>query len=162
MLRGGRSTITSDSSSLTHHRWLFYIEGALTIFVAVVAIFVLPDFPETTRWLSPQERALALLRIEEDGATQEEDEDEKNASHARGLWLAITDWKVWWLALALTSQVVALSFNAYFPTLSATMGFSRTITLVLCAPPWIFAAILAFVVSRSVPYNGDRTRLTDC
>ena len=148
-------------TSLTHHRWLFYIEGALTVFIAIVAIFVLPDFPETTRWLSPQERALAILRMEEDGATQEDDE-EKDASHARGLWLAVTDWKVWWLSLALTSEVVALSFNAYFPTLAATMGFNRTITLVLCAPPFIFAAIFAFVLSRCVPQDGDRTRLTDC
>lgn len=43
-----------------------------------------------------------------------------------GLWLALTDWKVWWLALALTAQVIALSFNAYFPTLTATMGFNTT------------------------------------
>lgn len=28
-------------------RWLFYIEGALTMFFAVVAVFILPDFPRT-------------------------------------------------------------------------------------------------------------------
>ena len=58
------------------------------------------------------------------------------------------DWKTYWLALALTSMVVSLSFNAFFPTLSATMGFDRTVTLLLCAPPWAFATLLAFVVSR--------------
>jgi sugar phosphate permease len=47
-------------------RWLFYIEGAMTVVVAIIAIFVLPDFPSTTKWLTPAERRLAELRMEED------------------------------------------------------------------------------------------------
>ena len=87
-----------------------------------------------------------MKRMEEDAGVGDEDETEQ--SHGRGLWLAITDWRVWWMALALTSQVVALSFNAYFPTLSQTMGFNRTVTLLLCAPPFAFSAVVAFLVSR--------------
>jgi hypothetical protein len=30
--------------------------------------------------------------------------------------LAVKDWKVWWLALALAAQVLGLSFNSYFPS----------------------------------------------
>jgi len=134
-------------------RWLFYIEGALTIAIAIIAIFVLPDFPSTTKWLSEQERALAIRRMEEDAGVGDEGETE---GHGRGLWLAVSDWKVWWLSLALTSQVVALSFNAYFPTLSATLGYSRTVTLLLCAPPFVFAAIVAFVLSRHSDKTGER------
>ncbi|KAF9452505.1 MFS general substrate transporter [Macrolepiota fuliginosa MF-IS2] len=135
-------------------RWLFFIEGALTIGVAILAIFILPDFPTTTRWLSPQERALAIRRMEEDAGVGDEQETEQGAGS--GLWMAITDWKVWWLSLALTSQVVALSFNAYFPTLSATLGFNRTVTLLLCAPPFVFAAIVAFWLSRRSDKQGER------
>lgn len=113
--------------------------------IAIVAIFVLPDFPRTTKWLSPRERALAIRRMEEDAGVGDEEQTE---GHHNGFWLAITDWKVWWLAFAVTSQVVALSFNAYFPTLSATMGFNPTVTLLLCAPPFVFTAIFAFVLSR--------------
>jgi len=135
-------------------RWLFYIEGTLTIFVrykrclfwatliilligskvAFCALFILPDFPTTTsRWLSPVESRLAQRRIEEDFAGLGDEEQTEKGS-AAGFFGAMTDWKVWWLALALTSMVVSLSFNAFFPTLSATMGFSRTVTLLLCAP----------------------------
>ncbi|CAL1701093.1 unnamed protein product [Somion occarium] len=138
-------------------RWLFYIEGALTIFVAIVAIFVLPDFPTTTRgrWLSDEERHLAMRRMEEDAGVGDETETEVGG-HAAGLIMAIKDWKVWWFSLAMTSQVVALSFNAYFPTLSATMGFNTTVTLLLCAPPFVFTAILAFLVSRHSDKTGER------
>jgi len=113
--------------------------------VAVVAIFILPDFPHNTRGLTPQERALAVRRMEEDVGVGDGEETETSTS---GFWLAITDPKVWWLALALTSQVVALSFNAYFPTLSATLGYNPTISLVLCAPPFLFTVIVAAFLSQ--------------
>lgn len=48
----------------------------------------------------------------------------------------------------------ALSFNAYFPTLTATLGFSNTITLLLCAPPWALTAFVAFIWSR----HSDKTQ----
>lgn len=137
-------------------RWLFYIEGSLTIFVAFCAIFILPDFPATSRrWLSAQEVRLAELRMAEDVGVGDEGETE-TGGRAHGLVLSVLDWKVWWLALALTSLVVSLSFNAYFPTLTATLGFSTTVTLLLCAPPWAFATLVAFAVARHSGRVGER------
>ncbi|KAJ3773078.1 MFS general substrate transporter [Lentinula raphanica] len=128
-------------------RWLFYIEGALTVFVAICAMFILPDFPTTTRWLTPLERTLAVRRMKEDAGVGDQSETEVGGQ-ASGLLLALSDWRVWWMSFALTAQVVSLSFNAYFPTLSATMGFNNTVTLLLCAPPFVFASIAAFFLSR--------------
>ena len=46
---------------------LFYIEGTLTIFTALITAFVLPGFPSgPRRWLSPIEVRLARERPEED------------------------------------------------------------------------------------------------
>jgi MFS family permease len=53
-------------------RWLFYVEGAATVVVAIIAAFVLPDFPSTTKWLTPAERRLAELRMEEDAGIVDE------------------------------------------------------------------------------------------
>ena len=135
----------SSHSDNSFHRWLFYIEGGLTMAVAVLAIFILPDFPHNTRGLTPRERALAMRRMEEDVGVGDEDETETSAS---GFWLAVTDLKVWWFAFALTSQVVALSFNAYFPTLAATLGYNPTISFILCAPPFLFTVIVAAFLSQ--------------
>ncbi|KAF7313294.1 FCP1-like proteiny domain-containing protein [Mycena chlorophos] len=137
-------------------RWLFYIEGALTIFIAVVAIFVLPDFPTTSKWLSPEERELALLRMQEDVGVGDQGETETGGP-LHGLMLAITDWKVWWLAFALTAQVIALSFNAFFPTLTATLGYNPTVTLLLCAPPFAFSALVTFFLARHSDKAAERS-----
>lgn len=83
--------------------------------------------------------------MEEDAGVGDEEQTEGSSS---GLWLACADPKVWWLAFTLTAQVVALSFNAYFPTLSATLGYNTTVTLLLCAPPFIFTVIVAALLSQ--------------
>lgn len=46
-----------------------------------------------------------------------------------GLYLTVADWTLWWSAMAANAIVVSLSFNAYFPTLSATLGYDPTVSL---------------------------------
>ena len=65
-----------------------------------------------------------------------------------------TDYKVYILALSLTSMVIALSFNQFFPTLTRTLGYSSTVSLLLCAPPFFFATLMAFLVAR----HSDKTQ----
>lgn len=128
-------------------RWLFFVEGSLTVLVAVLAVFVLPDFPETTRpgWLTEKEIQLAIRRMKED-SDQEEEEGKKG--HAAGFLAAMRDPNMYILTLIMTSQIVAQTFNMYFPTLAATLGYSRTVTLLLCAPPFLLSAVLTFLNSR--------------
>ena len=134
--------------------WLFFVEGSLTIAVAILSIFVLPDFPETSSgWLTHEEKALAIQRMVEDVGQIDRSVDddvfpEKLLGRWPGLHLAVTDWKVWYLAVALLFMAVSLSFHAYFPTLAATMGYGPTRTLLLCAPPWMFATAVALALSR--------------
>ena len=91
------------SSTRTDFAWsdpdrLFYIEGALTIFVALIAVFVLPDFPSTShRWLSPIEVRLAEKRMEEDAGVGDEGQTE-GKSRGKLLLDALTDWKAMYMA----------------------------------------------------------------
>ena len=125
--------------------------------VALAAMQILPDFPENTSgWLSLPEQRLAQMRMIEDAGP------ETISEKHNGFVLALTDWKVWWLALALTALVAALSYHVYFPTLSATMGYNRTITLLLCAPPWIFASVVALLLSRQVQTEHFKHSLLIC
>ncbi|KAG9100237.1 hypothetical protein FRC06_004377 [Ceratobasidium sp. 370] len=153
-------------------RWLFYIEGALTMAVALAAIFILPDFPSTTRWLSPEERRLAEVRMAED-VGGEVDKDTAQEGHFYGFFLAMKDWKVWWFAMALTGITIGLSFNAYFhksgerflhvtvPLFVGLIGFiiaiatmniaARYISLFLMAQAYAGLIVLLSWVSNSIP-----------
>ena len=122
----------------------------MTVLVAIIAIYILPDFPETkSSWLTPHEQALAVKRMAEDAGTSPGTEHRKSGQF-HGLSLAVNDSKVWFLALGLSCFVISLSFNAYFPTLTATLGFNPTVTLLLCSPPWLVSTVASILVSRWV------------
>jgi hypothetical protein len=129
-------------------RWLFFIEGTITVLVAISSMYILPDFPEgSNTWLTPAEKVLAVQRMVED---VEVHTDLHTAPESRflGFHLAVSDWKVWWLAVTFTVMVISLSFGAYFPTLVATLNYAPTITLLLCVPPWLFATGAVLLLSR--------------
>ncbi|KIK39170.1 hypothetical protein CY34DRAFT_14582 [Suillus luteus UH-Slu-Lm8-n1] len=144
-----RATLISCGSMFSNgfgSLWLFYIEGGITIIVAIGAMFILPSFPHNTKWLTPEERSLAISRLADDGYGTLVGPGKKTT--IQGLWDSLLDWKVWWFAVTLFIYHIALSFGAYFPTIVATMGYDTKVTLLLGAPPWLLAMIGAFTLSR--------------
>lgn len=84
------------SGGLAGWRWLFIIEGAASFAFGILAIFVLPDFPESeggsAKWLfTPEERVVAIERMLRDRVAGTED----GKSVWYGLKLAITDYRMW-------------------------------------------------------------------
>ncbi|KAG1719831.1 major facilitator superfamily domain-containing protein [Suillus lakei] len=109
-------------------------QGGITILVAICAMFILPDFPHNTRWLTPEERALAISCLAEDSYGKIDELGKRTTM--QGLWDAVSDWKA-----------VGQSFFIYFPTLCATVGYDTTVTFPLCASPWVFAGMVAFALT---------------
>lgn len=154
-------------------RWLFWIEGAITMAVAISAGFILPDLPHNSRGFTEEELQLAQLRMIED--VGEADEDSADQGPFDGLKMAVKDYKIYVMMLTFTAYVVGksnrfslgsyfirranhhelpgLSFNAFFPTLTGTLGFEYVPTLLMSAPPWVFSCIVSVIVS----WHSDRT-----
>lgn len=114
-------------------------------------MFILPNYPANTKWLSDSERRLAMLRLAED-ASEEDRHDSIGAFE--GLKMAVSDpvlYVVWFMQLGLNT---AAAFTNFFPTIVATLGYGQTTTLLLSAPPYVFAAILGIANS----WHSDRTK----
>jgi hypothetical protein len=93
-------------------RWLFWIEGAATMGIAIAAAFILPDLPHNTRGFTKEELEVAQLRMTEDVGVA--DVDSEDLGTYGGLWMALKDVKVYVMMLVFAVYVVGLSFNAYF------------------------------------------------
>ncbi|KAK2603668.1 hypothetical protein QQS21_004141 [Conoideocrella luteorostrata] len=136
-------------------RWLFIIEGAITVVIAIFAFFILPDFPRTTKWLGEEEMALATWRLEEDIG-----QDDWVSSEEQTLWLgfklALEDVKTWVLLVLLFGNISAASVTNFFPTVVATLGYSNVITLLLTAPPYVLGVITTFAVAWHADRTGER------
>jgi hypothetical protein len=92
-------------------------------------MFIILDWPATTKWLTEEEKALGVVRLIE-GAGEEDSEIE--------IWdafkMAATDFRVWHCILnQLCVQAVA-SLTNFLPTLVKNFGFNTINTLLLTAP----------------------------
>jgi len=65
-------------------------------------------------------------------------------SQLRGIKAAFSDPKTYILALAYHGITGCAGFQNFFPTLTATLGYSRIISLCLVAPPYIFMVFWSF------------------
>ncbi|KAJ4177774.1 MFS domain-containing protein [Fusarium falciforme] len=132
-------------------RWLFWIEGAITMAVALSAAIILPDLPHNSRGFTEEERQVAQLRMIEDVGEADTDSSEEGIFY--GFNLAIKDVKIYIMMLTFTAYVVGLSFNAFFPTLTGTLGFEYVPTLLMSSPPWVFSCIVSLINA----WHSDRT-----
>ncbi|KAF1972019.1 MFS general substrate transporter [Bimuria novae-zelandiae CBS 107.79] len=149
----GAGVLSNMEGTLGHRawRWLFWIEGATTMFIALFAMFILPDLPHNTRGFTEEERIVAVLRMTED--VGKADVDSEDMSPFAGLIMAVKDLKIYVMMLTFTAYVVGLSFNAFFPTLTQTLGFAYVPTLLMSAPPWVFSCIVSLINA----WHADRT-----
>ena len=136
-------------------RWLFIVEGAITVVIAVAAFFVLPNFPRTTSWLSEEERAIAVWRLQEDIGTDDWTGSEEQ-SFFHGFKLAFADVKTWLLMIVETGIVSSGGVTNFFPTVVKTLGFSNFITLLLTAPPYALAVITTYLNAWHADRSGER------
>lgn len=146
-------TLSSRYANLAAWQWLFIIQGAATGLVALGAAFILPDDPLVTRWLTPEERLLANSRVQGDQVGAKK----RNVSVWKGLKAAASDPKLWLFAFMQHMHLAANGFKNFFPTAVKTLGFNRTITLVLTCPPYLIAGFLSIAYSYSSGKFNERT-----
>lgn len=131
---------------------MFWIEGAATCLIAIASAFILPDLPTNSRGFTAEELEIAQLRMVED--VGEADTDDVNAGAFDGFFMAVKDVKIYVMMFTLTAYVVGLSFNAFFPSLTQTLGFGYVPTLLMSAPPWVFSVIVSLINA----WHADRTQ----
>lgn len=86
-------------------RWIFILEGLLTVVVALVAPFAIHDSPETATFLTEEERAFVIhaLRIQNSADSREMIQDESKF-HIKYVIAAFKDWQIW---LGLLSELLS-------------------------------------------------------
>lgn len=99
-------------ASMHSWQWFFLIEGAASIVVAIVAYFLLPDWPENTKWLTEEEREMAQYRVLVSNGGKEE----QVGGTWDGLKEAIRDPFTWMFCGMHFSLINAQSFKDFFPS----------------------------------------------
>ncbi|KAL2825350.1 major facilitator superfamily domain-containing protein [Aspergillus cavernicola] len=116
--------------------WIFIIEGLVTFTVAVVAFWVMNDYPDTAKFLTQEEKNEVSRRLEEDRSSLA---DEYNMKF---FWDAVKDWKIW-VHMFITVGVYTplYSFSLFLPTIVSSLGYENEQAQLMTVPPYVVACV---------------------
>ncbi|OQO00720.1 hypothetical protein B0A48_13211 [Cryoendolithus antarcticus] len=134
-------------------QWIFLLEGAMTVLAGVACYFILPDTPDTSKWLGERERRFLKLtnakyrgsKVQQQSSHEAELPLEKTP---KGQWRTflsiITDWQLYLQAMIfMSSSVPTYALKFTLPQIILNMGFSSTTAQLLTAPPYLLGAVSA-------------------
>ncbi|KAM5372176.1 hypothetical protein ACJZ2D_007576 [Fusarium nematophilum] len=133
---------------LTGWRWIFIIEGVITVALGIAGYWLLVDFPDSKRkswsFLGQRERDWVVDRIRRDRGDTEVPPFQLGKFLRGG-----ADWKVWAYAMIFfdtTTISYALAYTLPI-LLVGNMGFTVGQAQCLVAPPYAFAGIVMFATA---------------
>ncbi|WVO17304.1 hypothetical protein L204_104996 [Cryptococcus depauperatus] len=126
-------------------QWLFIIEGCGSSFVGLFTWYFMPDWPSTSKMLTPDERLLAAQRLAHDGIGNTAS-SEGQIGHLDAIKMTFGDWRTWIFVVLYMLATGCQTLQYFVPTLIGALGWTgylgqfRTIPLYACA----FLFILVF------------------
>ncbi|KAF2196329.1 MFS general substrate transporter [Delitschia confertaspora ATCC 74209] len=130
--------------------WIFILEGLFTIIVGIASYWMVHDFPDDAKFLTPDDRARVLRRLKADKQSSAEHEEFKMSY----FWASVRDWKTWAFAVIYMGCDGALyAFSLFLPSIINQLGYTSTTANLLSVPPYAAAALLTVAIG----YLADRT-----
>ena len=140
----------SGRGGLEGWRYMFLVQGLISIVIGFVTYFWIVDFPENAHkslwFLTMEEQALAVSRIQKD--RKDVQADPFSCSWGKVLIHAM-DLKVYGFAcLFFLLNLVSTALSYFLPIiLQSGMGFSENASIILSAPPYYYAVIPVIITS---------------
>ncbi|KAF2972643.1 hypothetical protein GQX73_g915 [Xylaria multiplex] len=133
--------------SLHSWRMIFGIEGIITIGLSIISFFTLTDRPETARWLTQEEKDLAIARVKSERMAQASVLDKPDKQK---LWLGF--WNPVVLSTAfvfLLNNITVQGLSFFTPTIVGTIyPMKSTIEKQLyTVPPYVVGAVFVLGLS---------------
>lgn len=131
-------------------RWIFIIEGILTVVVGTSIPWVLPDSPATAKFLSPPEKEFIAGRLSQEmGQLKSGADGHREKFEWKYLWAALTDWKIY-LAVVIYwgNSISVYGFSFAAPTIIKELGYTSAQAQLLTIPIYFFGALMTLGFAR--------------
>ena len=136
-------------------RWLFIVEGVLTVVCGFALYLLLPDYPRNARYFSPDQRRLAQIRILVDRQVSVGSTTRRMTSW-QAFKAVVTDGKTWFFLVAYSIIILGMSISYFVPTILKTMGYTSVTAQWMTVPIWITGAVCQLALSWTSDKCQDR------
>jgi MFS family permease len=139
-------------------QWIFILEGLAPVAAAFFLFFLLPDRPETAKFLTTEEREFVINRI----ALQTGSGQGRVTSADKISWQLVkdgfADWKVWVAIVPFWAcSIGTYGFTATVPTVLKAMGYTTANAQLLTIPIYVFGLVATVVVAFMSDHYQQRT-----
>ncbi|KAI9262265.1 major facilitator superfamily domain-containing protein [Phascolomyces articulosus] len=139
------ATQIPNTTTIKTWQWMFIILGLPSFICGVLCILILPDKPETAKFINNEEKELAINRLSKEQAY--------TASQYSWSWKQVIsvllDWKLYCFTLLfLTDNIVAGGTRLNLPSIIDGMGYwTEQQSVALAVPPYALGCIMIYPVS---------------
>ncbi|PGH09905.1 hypothetical protein AJ80_07615 [Polytolypa hystricis UAMH7299] len=138
-------------------RWIFILEGILTVVIGVSVPWVLPDSPETCSFLTEHEKAYIQYRLSQDAGTA----TGQVATHDKFQWRYVKelllDYKIYLgIIMYWGNSICIYAFSFAAPNIISQLGYSAANAQLLTIPIYFLGALVTYFFSKMA--DKHRTR----
>lgn len=131
-------------------RWIFILEGILTVCVGTSIPWLLPDSPMDASFLQPEEKQFIIAKMRQDvGVHTDSANAEKDKFEWRYVKEVLLDLKIYLAVLIYWGNSISTyGFNFASPTIIKELGYTAAQAQLLTIPVYFFGACSTIVFSR--------------
>ncbi|KAF8427724.1 MFS general substrate transporter [Tirmania nivea] len=134
-------------------RWVFILEGVLTMVIALTFFTLIADFPEQSTFLTEEEKEFVKARLRHDVGNSAIDEKVTLKDVLR----ALGDYRLFLGAVMYLGSIVPAYGYAYFaPTIINSYGYGAIETQLHSVPPWVVAFTFSMLIATFSDYIRHR------
>jgi len=128
-------------------RWIFIIEGLLTIGIAIASFWMVHDFPDKARFLSEPDRVRVIRRLKIDKQSNAEVGEFK----MKYVLDALKDWKLYMSMFIYMGPLMPLySISLFLPSIISNLSFTDKTQIIrnqlLTVPPYLCATLMTVTI----------------
>jgi MFS family permease len=129
-------------------RWIFIMEGIVTVVVGFTVPWILPDSPNHAKFLSSKQVSVITVRLgRERGESTVGEHKEK--FKWKYFWAALTDWKIYLAIVIYWGNAISIyGFSFAAPTIIKQLGYTSAEAQLMTIPIYVVGAISTVVFAR--------------
>lgn len=155
-IQAGVYTTMNGRYGLPGWKWVFLVDGFISIPVSFIGFYCLPDFPQTSRapWMTKKDRQFALARAK---AMKKVKPDPLTL---RNFWEIFKSWKLWaFLGTYLTISIGSNSTSYFALYLKSLQKYSVQQINLIPTAGYAIQFLTMFLTSAVSDYTGNRAAM---
>ncbi|KAL6248610.1 hypothetical protein RBB50_004865 [Rhinocladiella similis] len=133
-------------SGLAGWKWIFILEGLAPVALSFVVWFLLPDNPETARFLEKEEKEFIINRLALETGSGHGRVTNNDRIQFKYVKAAFSEWKIYAAVIIFWANTIGVyGFTATVPSVIEDLGYSSANAQLMTIPVYVFAMIIVLI-----------------